>query len=199
LLEKSNLCVVTLNSDGNIDFINDHLLNKTGYTRQEVFGKNWFRIFIPPQDRNEIKNVFNELMDAKMHDQHTNDILTKKGKQLQIHWNNAILRDANGRVLMTLSIGLDVSEIQRTEETLRRQLQEVTALHGIASAGTESKSIDELIERTTKFLGGTLYSDNFGILIYCKETDELKNHASYRGVSPEWKEKCVKSDIGITG
>ena len=74
---------------------------------------------------------------------------------------------------------------KRSEARLLRQLQEVTVLHEISSAGTEAASIDDLIERATEIMGATIFSDYFGFNIYDKQKHWLFPHPSYRGITAE--------------
>ena len=42
---------IILDTKGNITFCNDFLLNLTGWTRDEVLGRNWFDMFLPDEAR----------------------------------------------------------------------------------------------------------------------------------------------------
>ena len=82
---------------------------------------------------------------------------------------------------------------------LLRQLQEVTVLHEISSAGTEAGSIDDLIERATEIMGETIFSDYFGFNIYDKQKHWLFPHHSYRGITAEHMQMGSSATSGITG
>ena len=57
-----------------------------------------------------------------------------------------------------ISITREIETLKHTEETLQRQLEELTILHNIAVAASSSKSLDELIQRATDTIYDTLSS-----------------------------------------
>lgn len=58
-----------------------------------------------------------------------------------------------------------VSSLQATDDVLRRQLDELTILHAIATAGTEATSQNEFLNRVTRLISTTLYPYNLCILL----------------------------------
>ena len=126
------------------------------------------------------------------------NILTKKGHFKTIYFHMPLPRRKKNLSNVLLNI-IDISARIQTEEVLKRKLQEITALHGIATASTESTSVDELIERTTLLLGETLFPDNFGILIVDENHQTICPHPSYRGISPAALTLVEPIDKGITG
>lgn len=47
-LENIHLISVGLDTEGTISFCNDFLLQLTGWSREEVLGRDWFEVFLPP-------------------------------------------------------------------------------------------------------------------------------------------------------
>ena len=82
-----------------------------------------------------------------------------------------------------ISITREIETIKRTEETLQRQLKELTILHNIALAASSSKSVDELIQRATDTIGDTLHPDNCGVELVTESGDMYLPHPSYRGAA----------------
>nr|MBC8264678.1 PAS domain S-box protein [Anaerolineales bacterium] len=74
----------------------------------------------------------------------------------------------------------DISERKRAEKTLRRRLDELVALHAIASAGSETTHQDALIERATQIIGEALHLDNFGVIMLDRASQTLYPHSSHR-------------------
>lgn len=85
------------------------------------------------------------------------------------------------------------------DKSLQRQLEEMTVLHAVATAGAEASSEDALIERATDVIGETLYPDNFGILLHDESARKLKFHHSYRGITEESKRHSFSAGEGVTG
>lgn len=78
------------------------------------------------------------------------------------------------------SLTRDISARKQAEVILQRKLKELTILQTAALAGTQSNSIDELIERITMIIGESLYPDNFGVILVDPAQQMLRSHASYR-------------------
>ena len=89
-------------------------------------------------------------------------------------------------------------ENTRLFEAERAQLQELTVLHAVATAGAEATGEDVLIERVTKIIGETLYPDVFGVMLLDESANALRIHPSYQ-ISENAKQMVVPVGQGITG
>lgn len=87
----------------------------------------------------------------------------------------------------------------RLFEATRRQLEELTALHGVALAGIQTGSVDELIERITQTIGDTFFPDHFGVILLDERENVLRPHPSYHGVSSADVSKSIPLTQGIAG
>jgi PAS domain S-box-containing protein len=131
-LENMQFSAVMLDSSGRVTFCNNHLLNLTGWSPDEVIGRNWFDLFIPRDRRADTNDYFEKLVAEKavpLH--HENAIVTRKGEQRLIVWDNTLLRDHAGAAVGTASIGIDVTEHRKIEEQLR-QAQKMEAVGQLA-------------------------------------------------------------------
>src|ERR1019366_7165389 len=97
MLANLQLVSATLDCDGRITYCNDYLLRLTGWDREDVLGKSWFEVFLPPDRRPDLKVVFSALL-ADLPDSwhHENEIVTRSGERRLISWNNTVLRSASG-------------------------------------------------------------------------------------------------------
>ncbi|HEY9851030.1 MAG TPA: PAS domain S-box protein [Leptolyngbyaceae cyanobacterium] len=116
LLDNVQLIVVGLDRAGNVNYVNPFFLKLTGYTNDEVLGKNWFENFIPPATQQSIQTTFEEVINYHLHSYYRNAIFTKFGEEKFIAWNNTILQDAQGIAIGTISIGEDITEQQKIEK-----------------------------------------------------------------------------------
>jgi PAS domain S-box-containing protein len=120
LLTTIELIAVVLDRDGRITFCNEFLLNRTGWSRADVMGKDWFELFIPSEIREDLRRRFDlRVHTSSIKSHHENDIQTKDGKRLTIRWNSTVLRNADGVAYGTASIGADITERRRTETSLK--------------------------------------------------------------------------------
>jgi PAS domain S-box-containing protein len=72
----------------------------SGYLSHEVIGKNWFDIFIPVQDRKEIRQVFSSLLEGlEPHWTYDNCIIDKEGQELFLHFENNLIQNQQGNII----------------------------------------------------------------------------------------------------
>ncbi|MCP3900185.1 MAG: PAS domain S-box protein, partial [Desulfobacteraceae bacterium] len=82
--------------------------------------KNWFDLFIPFRDKNDLPKVFAEVLKS-MPDvsKYKNHIVLKSGMERLISWSNNIVRDSSGNIDGILSIGVDITEYNMAEQALK--------------------------------------------------------------------------------
>jgi PAS domain S-box-containing protein len=113
VLETVSAIAVCLDTSGRITFANDYVLALVGYTREEALGTDWFAAFVPPEE--DITALFHEMIArGEVPEHHENDIVTRSGERRRIRWDSTILRDDEGVVIGTASLGHDVTEQART-------------------------------------------------------------------------------------
>lgn len=110
LLENVRLVVVGLDRNGKLEYVNPFFLELVGYTKTEVEGQDWFKTFLPPHQRSRLQNSFLELLEQEFYTHEQSIILTKSGSERLIAWNNTLLKNLQGDVIGTLSIGEDITE-----------------------------------------------------------------------------------------
>lgn len=120
LLETANALIVTLDTRANIITFNKYSEILTGYRKEEVIGKNWFKTFIPPEEINSITDTFIEVLDNQSNtSSFENIIVTKNGEKRLIGWRNNLLLDKEKAIKGVLSIGIDITEQKMVEDALK--------------------------------------------------------------------------------
>ena len=120
LLENVQLVAILLDRDGNINFCNDYFLNLTEWKKEEVLRQNWFDLFIPDRNRQEVKAAFSSFIAGEKNHSHYEDyIWTRRGAERFISWNDTVLHDQEGKIIGTASIGIDITEHKKLEAQLR--------------------------------------------------------------------------------
>ena len=114
IIDLANVIILTLDVHGNIQTFNRFAERLTGYTRQEVVGKNWFTTFIPENNRQEIPIVFKKVLQGLQElPTYENAILCKNKEERLIRWQNTVLENVEGKQVGILSIGQDITEQRR--------------------------------------------------------------------------------------
>jgi len=113
---------ISLDAEARVVFVNASFLELTGWTEDEVLGRNWFDLAIAPEVREEIRGVFALAMNAAEslgYSSYENEILTRDGQRRRIAWSNVETRNVDGEVVELTCLGIDVSERRRMEDALR--------------------------------------------------------------------------------
>lgn len=116
LFESTNLAVISIDTKGTIEAANPFFLRLMGYAENKVIGKNWFRLFFPPQQTLEQAKLFQTHLQKTSYPSTQSQILTKTGEEKVFNWNSTLLRNAKGAVIGVTVIGEDVTERQAVEK-----------------------------------------------------------------------------------
>jgi PAS domain S-box-containing protein len=120
MLRNLELVAMMLDRDARITYCNDYLLRLTGWRREEVLGRDWFKLFIPPEFVDKLQDFHSaQLADQPIAWHHENEIVTRSGARRLIRWNNSVLRSASGDVIGTANIGEDITEYKRVEDRIK--------------------------------------------------------------------------------
>jgi PAS domain S-box-containing protein len=146
MLENIQLAALMLDVQGNLTFCNDYLLWMTGWEREEVIGRNWFELFIPSEQREVLENIFTEMIaHGKVSSHIEHELEARTGERRLISWNNTLLRDPQGTVIGTTSIGEDVTERANTEQRMLASMQQLEMLTALATAVKDADAVDKLL------------------------------------------------------
>jgi PAS domain S-box-containing protein len=128
LLDNVELVSVMLDRDARITYCNDYLLRLTGWRREDLVGKDWFELFVPGEATDVRTTLQALLADQPAARHHVSPILTRLGERRTIHWNNTVLRAADGPVVGTARIGADITARLESEARAGAAAQRTQAL-----------------------------------------------------------------------
>ncbi len=86
--------------------VNQYLLDKTGWSREEIIGKPWVDTFVPAAWRERVRDVARRLRDQTGGYRFANPILTKDGRELFVEWHNTIVPGEDGKALYLIAVGV---------------------------------------------------------------------------------------------
>ncbi len=131
LIATANALIVGLDLDGRITLFNNFCTEITGYSQEEVLGRDWFTTLVPERERLPMKQIFQKLVEQGLPKEYESPILTKDGRERVIAWSHTVIGDAEGRPVSVLAIGQDITEHKQLETQLRRA-QKMEALGQLA-------------------------------------------------------------------
>jgi len=86
--------------------VNQRLLDKTGWTREELIGQPWIERCVPPGWRDSLVEVARSLREQEGGYRFFNPILTKDGREISVQWHNTTVRGEDGQPLYIVANGI---------------------------------------------------------------------------------------------
>lgn len=115
-LENVALVAASIDARGVVTFANDALLELTGWSREEVVGRNWFELF---DDNPYVRADYFERMElGEIRPHFESTIRTRSGERREIYWSSTLVHDESGTVAGITTIGEDVTERRRADAIL---------------------------------------------------------------------------------
>ncbi len=162
VLDTAGALIMVLNVRGEIIRFNQTSESVTGYQFQEVAGRPFWDIILPPEEREPVARLFAGIQSGSLPQKLTKPLVTRGHRHRFIDWANTTFRDDDGNVEYIISIGIDITE----ERLLQSQLLHAEKLSAIgklsASIAHEINNplfgIRNVIERLRE--KGSLSEDN---------------------------------------
>ncbi len=120
-LDVAGVIIIALDREGVVTLINRKGCEILGGTEEDILGKNWLELFTPEDKIKEAKRLFSGFVEGRLppveYTEHR--IITLDGEEKIIAWHHTVLKDKDGRSVGSLSSGEDITEKERSEESLR--------------------------------------------------------------------------------
>jgi PAS domain S-box-containing protein len=127
LIQDSPAIFLAINSDGKIGLASDSLLDKLGYSREEVQGKS-LSLIIPPHEQEGLMQGMRTPLSSQTHIDKKMSLVARDGKPFIIQWEPKADYLENGDLRFIYFIGTDITELKEALTSL--QLTE-TSYHSI--------------------------------------------------------------------
>ncbi|MDW7733499.1 MAG: DUF835 domain-containing protein [Methanolobus sp.] len=121
-LDLAAVVLVVLDEKGNVKLMSKKGYELLGYTEEEITDSDWFDNYIPANARQSFRDIFSRFLeeDADFRGYFESPVLTRKGEERTIAWNNIVPMFNNGQVNSVLISGTDVTERKEAEEKIKR-------------------------------------------------------------------------------
>jgi PAS domain S-box-containing protein len=121
-LDTAEVLMVVLDAAGRVTRLNRKGCELLGVQQERVLGHDWFEEFVPDRARAKIREGFLKFIAGEIGPFRRDEspVLTASGEECDMEWHNALLKDAAGNLIGTLSSGTDVTERKRIEAALEQ-------------------------------------------------------------------------------
>ncbi len=119
-LNMTSALVMVLTPKGYIIRFNRACEQTTGYSFNEIKGKCFWDLFLPPDEVTQVKNIFKALQTGQQaQNNYESSWLTKGGKhKLLIAWSNNVLLGNDDQAEYVISTGVDITKRKQLEERM---------------------------------------------------------------------------------
>ena len=149
--------VMVTDRDGLVVRFNRACEEASGRSFQEVQGKSVFDLLLCPEDVENVRRIFSELVAGGAPSRTENTWQRADGTRRLIAWSNNVLRDGAGRVEYIIRTGLDITEQHRAADEARQRLAELAHVHRLHTAGELATALAHELNQPLAAIAG--YSD----------------------------------------
>jgi PAS domain S-box-containing protein len=103
----------------------------------------------------------------------------KDGKGIHVIESSFATRDANGEIERYQGVVLDVTEMKRAEDEIRRRNRELYVLNNIAVTFNQSFDLEEILQLSMLQIVELLSTDTAGVYLFEEDTCSLRKKAAY--------------------
>lgn len=103
-----------------------------GYSREEAMGKHAADLILPEEVKEQVNQVFQNLLAGRGGERSMNENLTKSGKRILCDWYNTRLKTIDGKIIGVASLVNDITERKKTQEMMI-QSEKMMSVGGLAA------------------------------------------------------------------
>ena len=119
LAATTQALVCVLDAEGRILVFNEACERATGFTRDEVLGRDARDFVIPPEEREAFDAWIAEVWRTRLPSPQVGHWVTRDGGRILVAWSNGPVLGEDGELQYLMTTGLDITERERTEAEKR--------------------------------------------------------------------------------
>lgn len=142
-LEAAQTILLALSIDGRITLINRKGCELLGYAEEELLGRDWFSVAVPPAERMAARAGFESFLTQRTEASQIleSPILARDGTQRLIAWRYGAVSGPKTDLAGILCSGDDVTDIRRAEEDAREARERMMHVSRLATVGEMAAGI----------------------------------------------------------
>jgi hypothetical protein len=119
MLKNTLLFSLIVDANGSLSYSNEPFLKASGYTAEEILGKDAFMTLIPEDSSGAVKDAFSYILTGKTgFYNYESEILTKDRTKFIVSWNATVIKDENNVASSVVCIGENITIRRRAEVEL---------------------------------------------------------------------------------
>ena len=115
LIDTANAPIFGVNANGMVNEWNQKAAKITGYSRDEVFGRNLVEDFIAEDYKVLVKEVLDNALAGKETSNFEFPLYTNDGKRVELLLNATPRRDASGNIVGVVGVGQDITHLKEVD------------------------------------------------------------------------------------
>lgn len=177
ILDTADSLISVQDRNGYILRFNNACTELSGYSSLDLHGKPAWDILLPEEDREDVKQIFNNLAIKPQTGRHENRWVTKSGDIKHIEWSYSTLRSSDKEMDYIIAIGQDVTYKKLIEELLAEQMGTINEVN----IQLESRSFE--LEQSNAKLEALATTDGL---------TGLKNHRAFQDKMQQECERAAR-------
>ncbi|MDP3838796.1 MAG: SpoIIE family protein phosphatase [Methylococcales bacterium] len=131
VINTTQALIIGVDQQGKVVLFNHFAEDNSGWSEEEVRGKNFFEQFIPEKDQTELLNLFTDMMSGAVEyaDDIETQMLVSTNDLLNIIWSPTVIKEGKSATpVMFLATGLDITDRKEAEQKVTKANAELAQL-----------------------------------------------------------------------
>lgn len=122
IIERTPALVVGLSPEGATRIVNPAAEKTTGFSAEEIIGKNWWRTLFPGGSYGQVEYLLKMIEEGPVRN-HAMILTTRSGEQRVVAWSIINRFDEHGQLTEVIGFGTDITDQKKVERDLIRAAQ----------------------------------------------------------------------------
>ena len=115
LIDTANAPIFGIDDQGQVNEWNQQAKKITGFTKDEVIGRDLVADFITDDFKVSVGNVLERALQGEETENYQFPLFTKTGDRVDVLLNSTTRRDASGKIIGVVGVGQDITELKQTQ------------------------------------------------------------------------------------
>jgi len=168
VVHQNTVIVLITDTEGRITYVNQMFSRITGYSKDEVLGKNPSILKSGDKSQGDYKQLWDTISSGKVW---RGEFLNKR-KNGELYYESAAifpLRNEQGRIVSYVGIKEDITEKKKADTALKYSYSRLEVLHTLDNAILESRSVMDMVSAVLQRLGQISPAKRLSIALFSED------------------------------